>query len=81
MRRIELIVLVAVLLIVAAPAYAYIDPGAGSVMLQIVLGGLAGVAVTLRLLWRRITGRGAETSEPEPAPDPPGEDRGDGAQR
>lgn len=33
---------------------AYMDPGSGSMLLQILLGGLAGVAVMLRLFWYRL---------------------------
>jgi hypothetical protein len=36
---------------------AYIDPSAGSLVLQIVLGGLAGLAVATRLLWHRVVAR------------------------
>ena len=36
---------------------AYIDPSAGSLVLQIVLGGLAGLAVAARLLWHRVVAR------------------------
>ena len=38
----------------APAAHAYLDPGVGSVALQIILAGFAGLAVILRLLWRRI---------------------------
>ena len=30
---------------------AYIDPGSGSMLLQVLLGGVAGVAVLARLFW------------------------------
>jgi hypothetical protein len=33
---------------------AYLDPGSGSMILQIILGGLAAVAVTAKLYWRRL---------------------------
>ncbi|MGH2746215.1 MAG: hypothetical protein ACRDN8_27730 [Thermoleophilaceae bacterium] len=33
---------------------AYLDPGSGSMILQILAGGLAAVAVTARLYWNRI---------------------------
>jgi hypothetical protein len=33
---------------------AYLDPGAGSMVLQALLGGIAGVLVLLKLYWRRI---------------------------
>ncbi len=36
------------------PAYAYLDPGSGSLLLQIILGGLAGVAIAGKLFWTRI---------------------------
>ena len=35
---------------------AYLDPGSGSVILQALLGGLAAVAVTFKLWWKRLTG-------------------------
>jgi len=33
---------------------AYLDPGAGSLLLQLLAGSLAGVAVMGRLYWRRV---------------------------
>jgi hypothetical protein len=33
---------------------AYLDPGSGSMILQILAGGLAAVAVTAKLYWRRL---------------------------
>lgn len=38
------------------PVHAYLDPGSGSMFLQIVLGGVAGVAVIVKLYWRRLLG-------------------------
>ena len=35
-------------------AYAYLDPGTGSMILQILLGGLAGGAVVLKLYWHKF---------------------------
>ncbi|HEX5474267.1 MAG TPA: hypothetical protein VFX12_06370 [Vicinamibacterales bacterium] len=35
-------------------AFAYMDPGSGSMLLQILLGGAAGVAVILKLYWQRL---------------------------
>ena len=42
------------LFVCASPAYAYVDPGTGSMMLQLVLGGVAGLAVLIRLSWQRL---------------------------
>ena len=35
-------------------AHAYLDPGSGSMLLQILLGGTAGLAVLLKLYWHRF---------------------------
>lgn len=37
----------------AAPAYAYLDPGTGSMMLQLLLGGVAGALVVGKLYLQR----------------------------
>jgi hypothetical protein len=49
---------------------AYLDPGTGSMLLQLILGGVAAAVVGLRLFWRRVLdilriGRRPE-GEPEP---------------
>lgn len=49
-------VIVLTLLLLSEPALAYLDPGTGSVFMQILLGGLAGLAVAGKLFWHRITG-------------------------
>ena len=35
-------------------AHAYLDPGSGSMMLQLLLAGLAGMALGAKMFWRRI---------------------------
>ena len=51
---------------------AYLDAGSGSLIVQAVVAGAAGMAVAVKLYWRRLTGlftpagRGAE-SEPKQA--------------
>jgi hypothetical protein len=45
----------AVLLLGSAPsAFAYLDPGTGSMLLQVILGGIAAVGVALKLFWHKI---------------------------
>jgi hypothetical protein len=39
---------------VASLVLAYLDPGAGSLLLQLLAGGLAGMAVMGRLFWSRV---------------------------
>jgi hypothetical protein len=38
------------------PVYAYLDAGSGSMLLQLLLGGLAGLAVVLKVFWKKILG-------------------------
>ena len=40
--------------LVPVTAFAYLDPGTGSMLLQVILGGVAAVAVALKLFWYRI---------------------------
>ena len=42
------------LLITAPSAFAYLDPGTGSMLLQVILGGIAAVGVALKLFWHKI---------------------------
>lgn len=35
-------------------AFAYLDPGTGSMLLQVILGGIAAVGVALKLFWHKI---------------------------
>jgi hypothetical protein len=34
--------------------FAYLDPGTGSMLVQLLVGGLAAVGVAMRLYWRRL---------------------------
>jgi hypothetical protein len=43
-------------LIGAGPAYAYIDPGTGSALIQGLVAAVAAIGVTLKLYWHRIIG-------------------------
>lgn len=36
------------------PAHAYLDPGTGSLILQVLLGGIAGALVVGRLYWQKV---------------------------
>jgi uncharacterized membrane protein YfcA len=36
------------------PAYAYLDPGTGSMILQAVIGAIVGSAVAIKIFWKRI---------------------------
>jgi hypothetical protein len=49
--------LAVVALLIAAPAYAYIDPGSGGMLVQLLTGGAAGAIILARLYWRRLKER------------------------
>lgn len=34
--------------------FAYLDPGSGSMLLQVLLGGIAGLAVSIKMFGKRI---------------------------
>ena len=45
---------------------AYLDPGSGSMLVQLLLGGVAGAAVIVKLGWQRIRGMfGASSAKDE----------------
>ncbi len=54
MRRFSTLFPFVIVLLWAQPVFAYLDPNSGSMMLQIILGGLAGLAVAGKLFWQRI---------------------------
>jgi hypothetical protein len=43
-----------VLIVCAKPAYAYIDPGTGSFIIQVLIAMFAAAAVALNIFWRNI---------------------------
>lgn len=54
------------------PAHAYLDPGTGSIILQMLLGGVAGIMVVGKLYWHQFTAmfrRNPKT--PEAGPESP----------
>jgi hypothetical protein len=57
----------------SSSAYAYLDPGTGSMILQVLLGGVAGLALAGKLYWHKFislfgtkTNAEAELAESEP---------------
>ena len=35
-------------------AFAYIDPGTGSLFIQVILGAIVGIGITIRIYWEKI---------------------------
>ena len=49
-------------------AFAYLDPGTGSMLLQVILGGIAAVGVAIKLYWHKLRvalGLGRKAQEPD----------------
>jgi hypothetical protein len=44
----------AALLCSSAPAYAYLDPGTGSIIIQGLIGAIAAGSITAKLYWHQI---------------------------
>jgi hypothetical protein len=42
------------LLLLATDAVAYLDPGTGSMLLQVILGGIAAIGVAIKLYWHKL---------------------------
>ncbi len=63
----KLILFVAVLFIFhqffISNAYAYIDPGSGSLIIQMLIGTLVGLGIALKVYWHRIRMKFSNFSE------------------
>ena len=56
-------------LLVASPARAYVDPGSGSFLLQLLAAGFLSALVTLRLYWRRLRAWGRSLGQRRRGPE------------
>jgi hypothetical protein len=53
-RGVSVLALIALL---PEPLHAqYLDPGSGSILIQVLLGGVVGLAAVLKLYWHKIRG-------------------------
>ena len=60
-------ILIAVLLLLMfTDAVAYLDPGTGSMLLQVILGGVAAVGVAIKLYWHKLRAAFGVTKKEEP---------------
>jgi hypothetical protein len=55
-RALRLALVLAFCLSMASPAYAYLDPGTGSMLISAVLGVAAAVALAVKMFWYRLVG-------------------------
>ena len=54
MDKTGIAILCVAFVLTASPAYAYIDPGTGGLLIQLLTGGVAGLLVLGRLYWHRL---------------------------
>lgn len=47
-------IIVLLLLILPLPAHAYIDPGAGSAVIQVIIASIVGGLFGLKVLWQKF---------------------------
>jgi len=45
---------VMILLVLTTSAHAYLDAGTGSMIIQLIVGGIAGSIVLLKVFWHRV---------------------------
>ncbi len=49
-----ILLLLGALLINSVPVYAYLDPGAGSMLLQIFIGGVIAAGIIIKAKWYKL---------------------------
>ena len=72
--------LACILVLIPCDAFAYIDPGTGSMILQLLLGGIAGTLVVGKLYWHKLLamfGLGPKTPKEEAVEGENGRKEGD----
>ncbi|MEA3222467.1 MAG: hypothetical protein U9P49_04810 [Thermodesulfobacteriota bacterium] len=57
------------LLLLANPVYAYLDPGTGSMLIQGLLAAIAAASVTIGIFWRRLRSFFSRKNSGENGPD------------
>jgi len=55
-RGLRIVLVLLACLSIASPAYAYLDPGTGSMLISAVIGVAAAVALAVKMFWYRLVG-------------------------
>lgn len=54
--KIRCFFLLLALFLIAPSVYAYLDPGTGSMLLQLLIGGIAAALLSIKVYWKKIKG-------------------------
>lgn len=54
------------LMLMITDAVAYLDPGTGSMLLQVILGGIAAIGVAIKLYWHKLRAAMGMARKPDP---------------
>ena len=67
MKKAPIVLVLYLIWVSQTPVDAYLDPGSGSMLVQLLLGGVAGAAVIMKLGWERFRDmfRSSKPKEPE----------------
>ena len=57
---------IVLLMLMFTDAVAYLDPGTGSMLLQVILGGIAAIGVAIKLYWHRLRAAFGMAKKPDP---------------
>ena len=70
MKKVSLLLVLYFIWVSETQVDAYLDPGSGSMLVQLLLGGVAGAAVVMKLGWERFKDmfRSSKPKEPETKP-------------
>jgi len=49
------------------PAYGYLDPGTGSLIVQVTIAAIVGIGTAMKLYWSRIKAVFSRASEADPS--------------
>ncbi|MBK22833.1 MAG: hypothetical protein CME70_02415 [Halobacteriovorax sp.] len=51
--------------LIPASAFAYIDPGTGGIIVQVILGGIGGLILFFKLYWKKVKSFFSKEEKPE----------------
>jgi hypothetical protein len=54
LKYIMFFIFIALVLVFPSSAHAYLDPGTGSFVVQIIIAGVAVVALNIKIFWQKI---------------------------